>query len=157
MSRQVLVTGAAGFVGASLVRRLLDKALRLHAVLRPGTSLWRLAGIEDAIERDTVEVCDADAVNEVVRRIRPEWVFHLAARGAYSWQSDAREMIDTNILGTVNLVDACLRHGTSTVINTGSSSEYGPRDHAPDEDEALRPTTDYGVTKAAATWWCRMR
>src|SRR5262249_46888248 len=78
-------------------------------------------------------------------------VLQLATGGAYSWQADAREILETNVLGTSNVLDACARAGVGAVVNTGSSSEYGFKDHAPDETEPLEPTSVYGVAKAAST------
>ena len=85
---------------------------------------------------------------------RPQWVFHLAAHGAYSWQSDSAEILRTNVLGTANLLEACLDAGFEAFVNTGSSSEYGFKDHPPREDEALEPAGPYAVAKAAATLYC---
>jgi dolichol-phosphate mannosyltransferase len=64
-------------------------------------------------------------------------------------------MVETNITGTINLVEACLKTGFESFVNTGSSSEYGFKDHAPAEDEALEPNGHYAVTKASATLFCR--
>jgi dolichol-phosphate mannosyltransferase len=64
-------------------------------------------------------------------------------------------MLRTNVLGTVNLVRAALRHGVGAFVNTGSSSEYGFKDHRPSEREWLEPNSHYAVTKAAATQFCR--
>jgi dolichol-phosphate mannosyltransferase len=90
-----------------------------------------------------------------VAAIRPEWVFHLAAYGAYSSQTDVHRMVQTNIAGTVNLVEACLGTGCEVIVNTGSSSEYGFTDHAPAETEREAPNSHYAVTKVAATQYCR--
>jgi dolichol-phosphate mannosyltransferase len=92
----------------------------------------------------------------VVCKIRPDWVFHLAAYGAYSSQTDLRQMIETNITGTVNLVESCLTSDFESFVHTGSSSEYGFKDHAPAETELLEPNTPYAVSKASATLFCRM-
>jgi dolichol-phosphate mannosyltransferase len=82
-------------------------------------------------------------------------VFHLAAHGAYSWQADLEQMIETNIGGTVNLVRAFLASGGEAFVNSGSSSEYGYKRWAPPETEWLEPNSHYAVTKAAATLFCR--
>jgi nucleoside-diphosphate-sugar epimerase len=63
--------------------------------------------------------------------------------------------VQTNVLGTIHLVESCLLVGFETLVNTGSSSEYGFTDHAPAEDEEPRPSSDYAVTKLTATLYCR--
>jgi nucleoside-diphosphate-sugar epimerase len=64
-------------------------------------------------------------------------------------------MVRTNIIGTMNLVEACLKTGFEQFVNAGSSSEYGYKDHAPSELEPLEPNSYYAVTKASATMFCR--
>jgi dolichol-phosphate mannosyltransferase len=63
-------------------------------------------------------------------------------------------MILTNVLGTSVLLDAAVGRGFDAFVYAGSSSEYGIKDHAPNEDESLSPNSDYAVTKAAATMLC---
>ena len=150
---RALVTGAAGFVGANLARRLLADGHEVHALLRPGSDRWRLSGVDD-VRVAEADLRDAGAVAAAVTGARPEVVFHLGTRGAYSWQADAREILETNVLGTANVLDACARVGVAAVVNTGSSSEYGFKDHAPAETEPLEPTSVYGVAKAASTLLC---
>jgi nucleoside-diphosphate-sugar epimerase len=64
--------------------------------------------------------------------------------------------VQTNVLGTIDLLRSCVEAGVESFINTGSSSEYGYKDHAPLEDEWLEPNSDYSLTKAFATMHCRM-
>ncbi len=150
---RALVTGAAGFVGAVLVRRLASHGHDVHALVRPGSDVWRLQGLDARVHE--VDLAEEPAVSDLVDRILPEWIFHLAAHGAYPSQSDFRAMVRTNVLGTIHLVESCLRCGFDALVNTGSSSEYGFTDHAPSEDEEPRPSSDYAVTKLTATLYCR--
>ena len=90
-----------------------------------------------------------------MREVKPEWVFHLAAHGAYPDQKNLDQMIETNFKGTVNLIEVARTAGVEAFINAGSSSEYGFKDHAPKESEILQPNSDYAVTKAAATLFCQ--
>jgi nucleoside-diphosphate-sugar epimerase len=154
MPKRVLVTGASGFIGANLVRRLLSDGHEVDLILRPKHAGWRLTEIE-SIARHIVELADPDDVAKTVQAVRPDWIFHLAAHGAYSSQTDFREMIQTNVIGTVNLVEACLKTGFEAFVNTGSSSEYGFKDHPPIETELPEPNSHYAVTKASATLYCR--
>ena len=96
-----------------------------------------------------------EQVRQAVHRIRPDWVFHLAAYGAYSSQTGFARMVDINLMGTVSLLDACTEIGVEAFIYTGSSSEYGYKDHPPREDELLEPNSHYAITKAAATHYCQ--
>lgn len=153
--KRIIVTGASGFVGANLARRLIRDGHEVHLLLRRGFATWRVEGLRDDARLHEVEFGEADALTRTVHAIRPEWIFHLAVHGAYSSQTDAARMARTNVIGTINLVEACLATGFEAFVNTGSSSEYGFKDHAPAEDEALEPNSVYAVTKAAATSYCR--
>jgi nucleoside-diphosphate-sugar epimerase len=154
MSR-ALITGAAGFVGSNLARRLVEDGHDVHLVLRPAHAVWRIEAIRHLSSLHIVDLNDPNAVAASVDTIRPDWVFHLAVHGAYSSQADVHEMVRTNIMATINLVDACIRTGVAAMVNTGSSSEYGLKDHAPHEAEWLEPNSPYAVTKATATMYCR--
>lgn len=154
-ARRALVTGAGGFVGANLVRRLAAEGHAVTAVVRPGGDRWRLAEPGPGIEVTELDLTEGRAVKRVVSEARPEWAFHLAARGAYSWQTDAQSIFDTNVMGTVHVLEACRAAGCEALVNAGSSSEYGLKDHPADEEEALEPDSEYAVAKAAATLLCR--
>jgi dolichol-phosphate mannosyltransferase len=155
LSRRVLVTGASGFVGANLARRLLEEGHEVHLLLRERHHQWRVQEIRDDVTVHESDLSDLASLDAVMAAARPEWIFHLAAHGAYPDQQDLDQMIATNMQGTANLVRAAERGGVEALVNSGSSSEYGYKDHAPSEDEWLDPNSNYGATKAAATLLCR--
>jgi nucleoside-diphosphate-sugar epimerase len=153
--RRALLTGAGGFVGACLARRLLADGWHAELLVRPGSDRWRLQDVRgDAAIRE-VDLRDAAAVTRAVEQADAEWIFHLAAHGAYSWQTDPRGIVETNLLGTLNVVEAAVARGFASFVHAGSSSEYGFKDHAPGEDEAPEPNSHYAVAKVAATLLCR--
>lgn len=145
------MTGAGGFVGANLIRHLLDLGHEVIAIERPGGTDWRLERVGSDAEIVELELLDGDAIKALVSSIRPEWIFHLAAYGAYSWQRDSERIMQTNLVSTVRLLAACEAEGFAAFIHAGSSSEYGFKDHAPRESERVDPNSDYAVMKAAAT------
>jgi nucleoside-diphosphate-sugar epimerase len=153
--KRVLVTGATGFVGANLARRLLRDGHEVHLLVRHGHQSWRIDEIRPHFRLHEADLGDSDTLSALVGRMRPDWVFHLAAYGAYSSQTELPCMVQTNIVATMNLVEACLKTGFEAFINTGSSSEYGLKDHPPAETEWLEPNSGYAVTKASATMYCR--
>ncbi len=152
---KALVTGAGGFIGASLVRWLLDRGHDVVAIERPEGSTWRLAEVAGDAEIVAVDLRDGHRVAAVVHERRPEWIFHLAAHGAYSWQRDSERIMQTNLVSTVRLLAACEQAGFEAFVHAGTSSEYGFKDHAPSETERVDPNSDYAVMKAAATIHCR--
>jgi dolichol-phosphate mannosyltransferase len=148
---RAIVTGGAGFVAANLVRRLLQEGHEVVATVRPQSDTWRIDDVHADVECAELDIKAAKDVANFVGRVKPETIFHLAAHGAYSWQNERRRIFDTNLGGTMNVLEAAVAHGVGAVVVAGSSSEYGFKDHSPAETEALEPNSDYAVAKAAAT------
>lgn len=148
---RALVTGAAGFIGANLVRHLLEGGHEVIAVSRPGATRWRLDGVSSEMRILEVDLCDSHAVQQAVDAARPEWIFHLAAHGAYEWQTDLDAMVRVNIEATAALLTAARQVEARAFVHAGSSSEYGRKAVAPREDEWLEPNSVYAVTKAAGS------
>ncbi len=153
--KRVVVTGAAGFIGANVARRLLDDGYEPTLLTGPGSDCWRLAEVEGSAPVVQLDLADGDAVATVVSAARPEWILHLAAHGAYSWQTDRAAILRTNVVGTANLLEAARRANVEAFVNTGSSSEYGLKGTAPAEDDPVEPNSAYAVAKASATMLCR--
>ncbi len=155
MKRRVLLTGATGFVGANLARRLLHEGHEVHLLVRPGYAPWRIKEILRDVRLHTLSLSNPTTLKSRLFRIRPEWIFHLAAYGAYSTQNDKTEMFQTNVLGTLNLLEACASMGFDAFVNTGSSSEYGCQNHAPRETDVAEPNSLYALSKLSGTQLCR--
>ncbi len=153
--RRVLVTGAAGFIGANLTRALIRRGARIQAVVRATTELWRIKEILASITLHTLDLTDARSVDEVIEETRPEVVYHLAATGGHpTTRADREELLHTVVLGTANLLEATGSLTYKRFVHVGSSLEYGHRAEPLAETDALRPTTFRGAAKAAAALLC---
>ena len=148
---RALVTGAAGFVGANLVRHLAAAGHDAIALIRSRAAAWRLEDLASEVQVLELDLRDTAAIARVLDETRPQWVFHLAAHGAYSWQTDLDAMIAVNVAATAALLEAARASGVQAFVNAGSSSEYGSKTHPPREDERLEPNSCYAVTKAAGS------
>jgi nucleoside-diphosphate-sugar epimerase len=152
---RILVTGATGFVGSCLTRRLVETGDEVHVFCREGSDRWRLAGLAGCLTEHLVDLRDDAAVTAAVAKVRPSAVCHLATHGGFAFQRETSVILGSNLLGTVNLLRACEKVGFDSFINTGSSSEYGLKETPMGEGDLLEPVGDYGVSKAAATLFCR--
>jgi nucleoside-diphosphate-sugar epimerase len=152
--KRALVTGGTGFVGANLVRRLLADGHETYVLLRAHHDPWRLATIRSNVHVVAGDVADRSDVSRALDAVRPDWLFHLAAYGAYPTQTDPRLAARTNVIGTVTLLEEAAARGFDAFVHAGSSSEYGRKDHAPTEDEITAPTSAYAATTVAGTVYC---
>jgi len=165
---KALVTGASGFVGGYLVSRLVEngaEVLGLDAVVSR-TSHDDAAGPyeidgqilpprfpEKGAEIRQCDLLDPGAVERAVSDWGPDVIFHLAAQSsaARSFKDPAGTM-RTNVMGTVNLLEAVRGYGKARVIVTGSAEEYGKRgpDEMPlTENSPIEPVSPYAASKAA--------
>lgn len=155
MSERVfLITGATGFIGANLCRRLVGEGVRPHVLIKPSSLRWRLEDILDRVEVHEADIRDAEAVTAVVESVRPGVIYHLATHGAYHYQDDCETILLVNVFGLWNLLNACNRVGYELFVNTGSSSEYGRKQFAMRETDVLNPNSFYAVAKSAQSLLC---
>jgi UDP-glucose 4-epimerase len=148
----VLVTGAAGFIAANLVRALFRADVEVHAAVRPTTDLWRLDGVGWQFSVHRVDVRDADAMREVVASVRPEVVFNLAVGRARPEDPVSRqESMDTSLLGARSLLNAVAHTPVRRVVHLGSHLEYASRDRPLREDDPIAPGSFRGTVKATET------
>lgn len=152
--RRIAVTGASGFVGASLVRRLLDLDYSVVALVRPGSDTWRFDTFDSSrAEIKPTDLTSRQSVDEVFSE-KIDSLIHCAAHGAYSFQTDTQQIIQVNVQGTMNILDASIEHGVHSFVNLGSSSEYGYSEKATSETDRIEPNSPYAISKAFGTHYC---
>ena len=147
---RVLVTGGAGFIGSHVVDRLVAAGHGVDVVDDLSTGL-----AANVNPRATLHTCDirTPELPRIVEVTRPQAVVHLAAQAAVP-RSVEEPLFDAsvNVLGTINLLDACRRTGVERVVyvSTGGAA-YGDTDVLPTpEEHPTRATSPYGVSKVAA-------
>ncbi len=151
---KVLVTGATGFVGAHLLKCLLQEK-SVDIIIRNSTDTSRIDSCLSSVSQIfRADLSDRETIFKIVKESRPDILYHAAACGALSSQTDVRAIVDANLLGTINLVDAALAYNVPCFVNTGSSSEYGPKDVPMSEQDCCEPIGMYAITKLAATNYC---
>lgn len=145
---RILVTGAAGFIGANLVRAWSEDGHEVHAAVRPGSDRWRLVDA-NAIQFEA-DLARSESVDALLRWVQPEVIVNAAAYGAYPHQQELTRMLAVNVSLVCQLVEWARIEGIP-LLHLGSSSEYGLMDHPASEDERLAPNSTYAVTKAAGS------
>jgi len=155
MGSRILITGAAGFIGAALARRLVEDGHEVHALLKPTTDRWRLEAVLDDLRTSPVDLTDEDGLARVAAEVRPEVVYHLAAHGAYPFQTDPDAILRVNVLGTRALLKSLARTDYLAFVSAGSSSEYGFKAFAMRETDTPEPNSYYAVAKCAQTLLCQ--
>lgn len=155
MPETFLVTGATGFIGANIVRRLVFDKKNVHVLTRNKKLNWRLSDIRSKITIHEADLLNENSIKKITSKIKPTYVFHLAAYGSLPREDNVDDLINVNLRGTINLINAVKQNKFKLFINTGSSSEYGVKDNPMKEIDSIMPVNDYGITKAAATFYAQ--
>ncbi|PGL52586.1 MULTISPECIES: NAD-dependent epimerase/dehydratase family protein [Bacillus cereus group] len=150
-NKTFLITGGYGFIGSHLARKLLNLQARIVLFIRTPSNFWRLKDIIKNIETYEIDIRDRKQVQDAIKKVNPDYIFHLAAYGVNSAHTDYMHAIETNIIGTCNIIQAAKLVNCKKIINFGSSSEYGNKMEPIHENMLLTPVDIYGSTKAAAT------
>lgn len=147
----IFVFGASGFIGANIIEQIFLVRDDCYAITHDANSAWRLKLLN--IPSRNIVHCDITSsisVANIFNTYNPKTVFNLAAYGAYSKQSDIRLIYETNVNGTVNILDKCA--DVKAYIHAGSSSEYGTNSAAPKENDPLEPNSHYAASKVSASY-----
>lgn len=158
--RKVLVTGADGFIGSHLTERLvaLGADVRAFCFYNSNGSLGWLDGAEPAVKKSLDvrlgDIRDARFVEEACRGV--DTVFHLAALIAIPYSYIAPEsFVDTNVKGTLNVLESARRASCRRMVNTSTSEVYGTPDSIPiRETHPLQGQSPYSASKIAADKLC---
>ena len=149
---RILITGVGGFVGGHLLQHILETTpeAEVHGTILPGTRQPN----NPMLQCHAIDLKQADIVYQLIRAVRPDHIYHLAAQASPRASFDAPwETLENNILSQLNIIKACISAGIAPRILIISSAEiYGPvqPDQLPiTEDSPLRPTSPYGVSKVA--------
>jgi len=147
----IFIFGASGFIGANLFQTIFGIRKDCYALIQDFNASWRLKLLH--VPEENIIHCDITSplsVKNAFEQYHPQTVFNLSAYGAYSKQSEARIIYDTNFTGTLNILENC--KSITACIHAGSSSEYGFNSAAPLEKDELLPNSHYAVSKVACSY-----
>jgi len=153
-NRRVLVTGAGGFIGSHLAERVAQLGAKTRCFVRY-TSQGSIGWLSSSPLRSELEIVRGDIrdYESVVQAAKDaDVIFHLAALVGipYSYYAP-RSYVQTNIAGTLNVLEAARRHGTRRLVCTSTSEVYGSARYVPmDENHPLQAQSPYAATKIGA-------
>ncbi len=156
VNKKILVTGACGFIGSHLVERLLDENCSVKAFIcyNSFNSLGWLDSVSEeklkCIEIFTGDIRDPNGVRTAVKSV--DTVFHLAALIGIPFSYHSPDSyVDTNVKGTLNVLQACRDYSVERLVVTSTSEVYGTAQYVPiDESHPLQGQSPYSASKIAA-------
>jgi nucleoside-diphosphate-sugar epimerase len=155
--KRVLVTGATGFIGSHMARRLVTEGADVSVFIRASSDPCLLADVLDRVTVHEADICDEEGVSAAMSQIHPEVIFHLAAIGMSEPFVSPPVAVRVNVQGTLHLLEAARQCGVRRFVHSGTAYEYG--DTANDDatnKEVLDPVNTYAASKAAARAFVRL-
>jgi len=154
--KTVLVTGAGGFIGSHLVEALAAKGAEVKTFVRYNSrNDWGMlenipSGVKDNLDVTMGDIIDFGVVKKAVKNC--DIIFHLAALIGIPYSYIAPESyVNTNIKGTLNLMQASLEEGVEKIVHTSTSEVYGTAKYVPiDENHPLQGQSPYSASKIGA-------
>ena len=153
---KILITGAAGFIGSHLARKCVEEGYDVHILLRPSSDTSRIKDVLPKITTIYGDLRDGNSLKIALDKIKPKGIFHLATSTIMSGiMASPEEIIETNFLGTVNLINSVDDTSLDFFVNTGSFLEYAPQNRALKELDPCEPGELYSISKLSATLYAK--
>lgn len=152
--KKALITGITGFAGSHLAEFLLNEGIEVYGIVRWRSKDNNIDTIRPKIHIEEADLLDAHSLYATIEKIRPEFIFHLAAQSyvVSSWASPVNTL-EVNVIGSANLFEAVRKAKINSSIQIAcSSEEYGmvyPDEVPIKETNPLRPLSPYAVSKIA--------
>ena len=145
----ILVTGGTGFNGAEVVRLLLKEGEERVVVFHVSPSMKRLDDVADQVEVVRGDLGNFSHILNVVKRTRPNAIFHLGAMTSVPSDADPAAAMQTNVMGTFHVLEAARLYEVPQVLFSSSIGTYGLdiRENVIDDYTLQRPEIFYGATK----------
>jgi len=154
--RRVLVTGAHGFIGSHFTRALLTQGYEVGILSRETSDLSRIRDIAGRISSHSADLRDPSSVQRVVEESRPDAIVHLATYYAIDHHpEEVGVMMDTNVKGTIALLEASRDRGLSLFLNMSTCAVYLEKEVPLEEADPVSPQNLYALTKLQAEEACR--
>jgi dTDP-glucose 4,6-dehydratase len=154
MSKRLLITGGAGFIGSEFVRQGVDRGHKITVIdsLTYAGDEMRIRGVEGRFNLYKADITNREFVEHIFRKEKPQIVIHMAAESHVDRSIiDATPFIETNIKGTQVLLDVSKDYDIERVINMSTDEVYGEiSDGRFEETSPLNPNSPYSVSKATA-------
>ena len=153
---KLLVTGGAGFIGSHLLQLLVQDA-DIETVVLDNLSSGSYSHVPGSIRLVEGDICDKN-IDELFAAEHFDAVIHLAAQTMVPYSLEhPDEDCNTNLMGIINILECCRKHGVKSVVFSSSAAIYGDNLNVPlKESERPLPTSFYGLTKMASEHYLRL-
>lgn len=149
---KILITGGTGFIGGELTQSLLELGFDVYSLQRYVTARF-VQGKQTPVKTVFADLKEYSAVRKAVREVQPDAVIHLASISPVAYSYDhPHEVMETNLHGTINLVEACLHEVPHLVqfLFASTSETYGNGPSPKTEETVQNPNSPYAVSKLAS-------
>ncbi|WP_022854811.1 NAD-dependent epimerase/dehydratase family protein [Thermodesulfobacterium thermophilum] len=143
---RAFVTGATGFIGSHLVKRLAKEGWEVAVLIRHDSNLWRIKDVVSKMKLIYGDFKEIEKVELEIQGFNPSVAFHLGWSGVKNRDFNSPEQIQ-NLMGTLTLLKVLKNSNCQVFVGLGSQAEYGVYNEPIDEEFCPKPVTLYGLTK----------
>jgi nucleoside-diphosphate-sugar epimerase len=156
-SEKVFVAGGSGFIGSSVVRKFLNENEEVHVLARKSSDLWRINELKGQINLHYGELSSQIDIETIITKIKPDAIINCSGIVKGFSMEDQNDVIQSNLVNSINLVNAALQNGVETLFNTGSVYECGFSDKPIAVNRCNgNPIGLYGIVKRAERYYVNM-
>ena len=147
---KTLIFGATGFVGSNVLRLFLRKGDEMHVCLRKNSDTWRIKDLLGDLNVRVGDLSLPQSIEKVISTVKPDYVINCSGIVKGFVMDDQRNVVQSNFVNAVNLLNACVKLSVENMINTGSAYECGFSREPISQKECIgQPIGLYGITKRA--------